>query len=145
MNTRRDEFRWQPTSRSKSKLATSLLLSLAALATGYAVVNSGYRPRAEDTETSFAGEVKPPIDEPSSVAFAPLPVEPSKPHRTSLSLAGPVGDEPSASPTTAPLPTMRRSTARAPATTERGSSKAPRSTTSESYATLRQALLRKMR
>jgi hypothetical protein len=138
---RRDsEFRWQPQSASRSKLALSMLIALAGVATGYMVVNAD----EPDLETASAPPAaRPAIEEPSGVATAaPLQVQLLNPSAASR-LTGLVSDEPSvvttAPPDRAPNAALNKREEPAP----------PRSVTRQrrpsSYGTLRQALLRGIR
>jgi hypothetical protein len=157
MTMQRDtEFRWEPTSRSSSKLAMSLLVGLAGLATGYMFVHVGYQQAMDDSSLASTLEIartsNPPLanpanDEPSAVATAaPPPVQLLNPHSVSR-LAEPASDEPSAVATV--QPPIRLPNPPAQVSIEREQLAPPRSVTksrpSSDYATLRQALLRKMR
>ena len=156
MSMRRDtEFRWQGTSRSRSKLTMSLLLGGVGLATGYMFVHAGHQQGTgesspastlETARTPLSPLMNPTIDEPSAVASAaPLPVQLLNPHSASA-LAEAAINEPSAVATAAP-PSARLLTPPARDSVERGRPKSPitKSRASSSYATLRQALLRKIR
>jgi hypothetical protein len=155
---RRDtEFRWQPTSCSRSKLGMSLLVGVAGLATGYMFVHSG---RQEATHVSSpaspletAGTHSPPAaqpanDEPSAVATAAAPPLRFLNLLRTSPFAEPTSAESSAVATTA-RPLAQLPSPPAEASVERELPGAPRviakSRSSSSYATLRQVLLRKIR
>ena len=153
MSMRRDtEFRWQRTSRSRSKLAMSLLLGVVGLVTGYTLVHVGQGDDSspvstlETARTPVSPLIIPSIDEPSAVAFeAALPVQLLNPHSTSA-LAEPAINEPSAVATAA-LPSARplNPPTQDSVEPERPESPITKRRASSSYSTLRQALLRKIR
>jgi hypothetical protein len=138
MSMRRDtEFRWQPASGSRSRLAMSTLIGTAGLATGYMFVHVGHQQARNDSSPASTLETSmtriSPTDEPSAVAAAAPPaVALLNPHAVSP-LVEPAMDEPSAVATAS----------------EREQSVPMRAVTksrpSSSYVTLRQALLRKIR
>src|SRR4029079_17469211 len=151
MSMRRDtEFRWQGSSRSRSKLTMSLLISLAGLATGYMFVHVGQGDDSspastlETARTPLSPLMNPTIDEPSAVASAaPLPVQLLNPHSASA-LAEAAINEPGDVATAAP-PSARPLTPPAQASAEpERKSPITKSRALSSYATLRQALLRKI-
>lgn len=146
MSMRREtEFRWQRMSRSRSKLPMSVLLGGVGLATGYMFMHVGQQQGDDRTPASTFETArtpvsplnKPAIGEPSAVASAaPLPVQLLNPHSTST-LAEPAINERSTVVTAAPpQDSVEREPRASPITKNRASS---------SYATLRQALLRKIR
>ena len=155
MSMRRDtEFRWQGTSRSRSKLTMSLLLGGVGLATGYMFVHAGHQQGTGDSSpastletarTPLSPLMNPTIDEPSAVASAaPLPVQLLNPHSASA-LAEAAINEPGDVATAAP-PSARPLTPPAQASAEpERKSPITKSRASSSYATLRQALLKKIR
>ena len=152
MSMRRDtEFRWQPASGSRSKLAMSMLIGVAGLATGYMFVQVGHQQARNDSSPASTLETSmtsiSPTDETSAVATAAPPaVELLNPHGVSP-LVEPAMDEPSAVATTSSP--VRLPDPPAQVYVEREQSVPMRSVTksrpSSSYATLRQALLRKIR
>lgn len=147
---RRDtEFRWQPRSSSRSKFAVSLLIAVAAIATGSMFVNAG-RQQVADNATSEAAisRVRPParaaIEEPSGVATAaPLRVQLLNPSNVSR-LAELESDEPSAVATTAP-PAVPNAPFQASIEREEPAPTVTKLRVSSGYATLRQAYLRNIR
>ena len=150
------EFRWQPTSYSRSKLGMSLLVGVAGLATGYMFVHSvrqevthvsAPRSPVETAETRISPVAKPASDEPMVATAAAPPLRLLNPHIASP-LAEPASSEPRVIATTA-RPSDRLPIPPAQASVERELPRVPRviakSRSSSSYATLRQVLLRKIR
>jgi len=162
MSMRRDtEFRWQGTSRSRSKLTMSLLLGGVGLATGYTFVHVGQGDDSspastlETARTPDSPLMKHAIDEPSAVASAaPLPVQLLNPHSASA-LAEPAINESSAVATAAPPsarllnPAAQASVEQEQPSVEREQQASTKSVTKgrppTNYTTLRQALLKNIR
>jgi hypothetical protein len=156
MSMRRStEFRWQPASRSRSKFGISLFVAAAGLATGYMFIRSSHQDAMDvrspgstlqTSDTSILPVAEHANDEPSAVAITTsTPPVPLLNPQTISPLVEAASDEPSAIATAGPV---RLQTAPAPSVAEREPAAPPSATNgrpSASYATLREALLRKIR